>query len=165
MSLKENIKDNIKKAMQQKDSNKLSVLRMLQASILNKEKEKRAKIIKADPDKTEQKVVKESLLTEEEVITAVMSEIKKRKDSIEQYKKGGRQDLVDSEKKELEVLMEYAPAQMSEEEVKKIVEAAIKKSGVSSAKDTGKVMSLVMPQVKGKAEGSTVVKVVQQLLK
>ena len=150
--------------MQEGDSQKLSVLRMLQASLQNKEKEKRTKILKTDPSKSEKAVAKEAAISDEEVIEAVMSEIKKRKDSIEQFEKGGRPELAATEKKELAILMEYAPKQMPEEEIKKIVAEAIKKTGSSSAKDSGKVMGMIMPQVKGKADGSLVSKIVQQML-
>ena len=165
MLLKDKIKDEIKKALQEKDNFKLSVLRMLNASILNKEKEKRAKIVKAEPDKTEEDIVKESQLTDEEVIEVISSEIKKRKDSIEQYEKGGRADLVKQEKKELEILMSYAPKQMSEDEIRKIAQETIKKMGVSGLQNTGQVMGALISQVKGKADGGMVNKIVQEELK
>jgi len=164
MTLKERIKEDIKKAMQQKDALKLSVLRMVSASVLNKEKEKRAKLIKAEPDITEEKVSQQSQLADQEVIEALMTEIKKRKDSIEQFEKGGRLDLSEQEKKELELLMIYAPKQADKNEIKKIVQEAIEKVGAAGPKDTGKVMGAVMPQLKGKADGTAVSKIVQDQL-
>lgn len=165
MSLREKIKEDLKESLKAKDAFKLSVLRMLQASILNKEKDKRTKTVKADPDRTEEEIAKASALTDEEVIEAVLSEVKKRKDSVEQYEKGNRSDLAEQEKKELAVLMTYAPEQMPEGEIRKIVQEAIKKTGATEPKDSGQVMGTAMPQLKGKADGSLVSKIVQEELK
>jgi uncharacterized protein YqeY len=163
MSLKEKIQTDVKKAMQEKDALRVSVLRMLRAAIFNKEKEKRAKL-----SKTEEKLEKLdelSKLTDEETNEVISSEVKKRKESIEQYEKGNRQDLADQEKKELEILMKYLPEQMSEEEIRKLVKEKIEEMGASGPKDTGKVMGAVMPQLKGKADGNVVNKIVQEELR
>ena len=106
----------------------------------------------------------QSQLADQEVIEALMTEIKKRKDSIEQFEKGGRLDLSEQEKKELELLMIYAPKQADKNEIKKIVQEAIEKVGAAGPKDTGKVMGAVMPQLKGKADGTAVSKIVQDQL-
>jgi len=163
MSLKEKIQVETKKAMQAKDRLKVSVLRMLMAAVFNKEKEKRIKLSKSEEDL--KKLDELSKLTDEETTEVISSEVKKRKDSIEQYEKGNRQDLADQEKKELEILMEYLPEQMSEEEIRKLVKAEIEKLGASGPKDTGKVMGAAMSQLKGKAEGNLVNKIVQEELK
>ena len=163
MSLKEKIQSEIKEAMRSKEAEKLSVLRMLMASILNKEKEKRAKLSKDEED--EKKLEEMSKLTEEEILEVISSEVKKRKDSIEQYGKGNRQDLVDQEKRELEILMGYLPEQISEEEIRKIVKGKIEEIGAGSPQETGKVMGVVMPQLKGKADGGLVNKIVQEELR
>jgi len=163
MSLKEKIQTDIKKAMQEKDQLKVSVLRMLMAAIFNKEKEKRAKL-----SKTEEKLEKLdelSQLTDEEITEVISRENKERKDSIEQYQKGNRQDLAEQEKKELGILKEYLPEQMSEDEIRKIVKEKINKTGASTPQDTGKVMGALMPELKGKAEGGMVNKIVQEELK
>ena len=162
MSLKEKIQIDIKKAMQEKDQLKVSVLRMLMAAIFNREKEKRAKLSKTEEI---EKLDELSKLTDEETTEVISSESKKRKDSIEQYEKGNRQDLVDQEKKESEILIKYLPEQMDEEEIRKIVKEKIEELGASSPQDTGKVMGAIMAQLKGKAEGNVVNKVVQEELK
>ena len=146
MSLKEKIQDNIKIAMKSKDNQVVSVLRMLNAAILNKEKAK----------------LKE--LTEDEVIEVIFSETKKRKDSIEQYGKGGRQALVDQEQAELEILQKYLPKQMTEDVIRKLVQEKIKQTGVESPKEIGKLMSVLMPLIKGKADGKLVSQIVQEEL-
>ena len=161
--IKDKIKEDIKKAMQEKDELKLSVLRMASSAVFNKEKDNRAKLSKAGEE--ESKLDEMSKLTEEEVIEVVSSEVKKRKDSIEQYQKGGRSDLAENEKKELEILMEYMPEQMGEDEIRKIVKEKIEELGISGPQETGKLMGAVMPQLKGKTDGNIVGKIVQEELK
>ena len=166
MSLKERIQADIKKAMPEKDQLKVSVLRMLMAAVFNKEKEKRAKLSKTkDPPAGGEKLDELSKLTDEEIIEVISSESKKRQDSIEQYEKGNRQDLADQEKKELEILMKYLPEQMTEEEIRKLVKEKVEELGASGSKDIGKVMGALMPQLKGKADGTAVNKIVQEELK
>lgn len=162
MSIKNTLKSNIKIAMQEKKTEELSVLRMVMAAVLNKEKEKRSKLNK---EGEESKLDEMSELKDEEILDVISSEAKKRKDSIEQYEKGGRQDLVDQEKKELEILTEYLPEQMSEEEVRKIIIEKIEELGVSGPQDTGKAMGAIMPILKGKADGGIVNNIVQEELK
>lgn len=163
MSLKEKIQAEMKEAMVKKDQLKVSVLRMLMAAVFNKEKEKRAKLSKGEEDL--EKLGELSRLTDEEILEVISSEAKKRRDSIEQYEKGGRQDLVDQEKKELEILMAYLPEPMSENEIRKLVKAEIEKLAASGPQDTGKVMAALMPRLKGKAEGAVVNRIVQEELK
>ncbi|MEK0366298.1 MAG: GatB/YqeY domain-containing protein, partial [Nitrosopumilus sp.] len=100
---------------------------------------------------SEKDLIKESQLTDEEIVEVISFEAKKGKEAILEFKKGERQDLVGKEKKELEILQKYLPEQLSEEEIKKLVKEAIKKVGAQEIKDTGKVMAEMMPQVKGKA--------------
>lgn len=163
MSLKDKIKEDLKKAMQEKDTLKLSVLRMVSSYVFNKEKDNRAKLSKAGEE--ESKLDEMSKLTEEEVIEVVSSEVKKRKDSIEQYEKGGRSDLAENEKKELEILMDYMPEQMGEDEIRKIVKEKIEELGIGSPQETGKLMGAIMPQFKGKTDGNIVGRIVQEELK
>ncbi len=139
------IKIDLKKALQERDKLKVSVLRMVLSILHNKEIEKKE-------------------ITEEEINQVLFSEIKKRKEAIEQYQKGGREELVEKEKKELDILKKYIPEQLSEEEIKKIVKEAIKETGAETMKDMGKVMGKIMPKLKGKADGSLVNKTVQELL-
>jgi uncharacterized protein YqeY len=102
--------------------------------------------------------------TDEDVIEVVGREIKKRKESIELYEKGGRQELADKEKRELEVLQGYLPEQMSEEEVRKLVEETIQSLGASTMQDMGKVMGALSAKTKGKADGSLVSSIVREQL-
>jgi len=163
MSIKTTIQSNIKIAMQEKKVEELSVLRMVMAAILNKEKEKRSKLNKDGEE--ESKLDEMSKLKDEEILDVISSEAKKRKDSIEQYEKGNRQNLADQEKRELEILTEYLPEQMSEEEVKKIIIEKIKEVGAIGPQDIGKVMGVIMPILKGKADGGMVNNIVQEELK
>jgi len=160
---KDKIKEDLKKAMLDKNELDLSVLRMVFSSVFNKEKDKRAKLSKAGED--ESKLDEMSKLTEEEVLEVISSEVKKRKDSIEQYEKGGRSDLAENEKKELEILMRYMPEQMDKEEIRKIVKEKINELGISGPQETGKLMGAIMPQVKGKADGNIVSEIVKEELK
>lgn len=100
----------------------------------------------------------------EDIINVIQKAIKQRKESIESFEKGGREDLVDAEKQELEILQAYLPAQLSDEELTKIVDEAINKVGASSMADMGKVIGLVMGAVGGKAEGARVSGLVKQKL-
>lgn len=150
--VKDKIKQELNQAIKEKNEVVRSTLRMLLAVVINKEKEK------------SYKVSKETSLTDEEIIDIISSEAKKRRDSISEFEKGDRQDLADKEKKELEILQKYLPEQLSEEEVKVLVEEAIKETGVSDIKDMGKVMGVLMPKVKGKVDGNLVSKIVKDLL-
>lgn len=154
MSLKEKIQKDLTGAVKNKDELKSSVLRLLTAAILNKEKEKRYKL----------KEEKDIALTDEEITEVVVSEFKKRKESISEYQKGQRQDLADKEKKEAEILQQYLPDQLSDQELRDMVRKAIAKTGAREPKDMGRVMSVLMPQIKGRADGSLVSGIVKDAL-
>jgi len=162
--LKQDIQSDATEAQKSGDSFVLGTLRMLLASIISKEKEKRYKISKAKPDTAEDILIKESELTDEETIETVSSEIKKRKDAIALYEKGNRQELADKEKKEIEVLKKYLPEQISADELKKMIEESVEKTGAKEIKDMGKVMADLNPKIKGKADGGEVSKIVKELL-
>ena len=164
MSLKEKVQQNLNKAVKEKEILASSALRMLSAAVLNKEKEKRYKISKEKPDLREEELVKESYLTDEEVLVVIASEAKKRKEAIEGFAKGGREDAANKERKELEILENYLPKQLLEEEIQKLVKEAIEKVGAKEIRDIGKVMSDLVPKIKGKADGSAVSKIVRDLL-
>lgn len=164
MSLKERILQDLNIVIKEEKKVETLVLRQLSAAFLNKEKEKRFKLTKEKPDISEKDLIKESQLTDEEIVEVISFEAKKGKEAILEFEKGERQDLVGKEKKELEILQKYLPEQLSEEEIKKLVKEAIKKVGAQEIKDTGKVMAEMMPQVKGKADGNLVSKVVRELL-
>jgi len=154
MNLKEKIKSDLNFALKEKKEAEVSVLRQLLAAVLNKEKEKRYK----------SKEEKDIQLTDEEITEVISSEAKKRKESIEGFEKGNRQDLAEKEKKELEILKKYLPEQMSQDEIKKLAEEAIKKVGAKEQKDMGRVMAELMPKTKGRADGSLVSKIVKEIL-
>ena len=162
--LKEKILQNLNTALKEKKELEVSVLRMLLAAVQNRESEKRTKLWKEKADRSSEELEKESKLTDEEVIEAISSEAKKRKESIEGFQKGKREDLVEKEKKELEILESYLPEQLSEEEIKKLVEEAVSKVGAKEMRDMGKVMQELMPKVKGRADGALVSKIAKESL-
>lgn len=144
--LKEKLRQDIKEALKSGDSKKRMVLGMVLAAIKNKEIEKRGE------------------LSEEDTIAVVSSEIKKRRDSVEQFEKGGRPELAEGEKWEAEILMAYMPEQMSEDEVRAEVKKAITETGAKDMKEMGKVIGVVMAKVKGKADGQLVSRLVKEEL-
>ncbi len=146
MSIKEQLKSDMKDAMRAKDKIKLSTIRMIMSLVKNAEIEKRGE------------------LTDEEVVSLLQKYAKQRRESIEMYEKGGRQDLVDKEKSELLIVESYLPEQLDENEIKNIVKSVIAEVGASSVRDMGKVMQAVMPKLKGRADGSIVNRVVRELL-
>lgn len=147
MSLREKIPQDLKDALRSKKTLELTVLRMLQSSIRNKEIEKQKKE-----------------LTDEEVIEVVQGEIKKRKEAAAEFEKVGRQEAAQQEKAEAEILMKYMPLQMSEDEIRAEVKKAVTGSGALGIKDLGKVMKIIIPAVKGKADGAAVNKIVREEL-
>jgi len=164
MILKTKIQEDLMEAVKKKAELESLVLRGLSAAILNKEKEKRYKLSKEKEELTEKELEKDSQLTDEEVIEVISSEVKKRKESILEFEKGKREDLVEKEKKELEILQKYLPEQLSEEEIKKLAKEAIEKVGASDQKDMGRVMAELMPKIKGRAEGNVVSSIVKEIL-
>lgn len=149
--LQDKISLDLKQAMKDKDTLKLSVLRMVLASINNES----INLNKKDEG-----------LSDEEVIKVLKREVKKRKDSIEQYRSGGRIDLADAEIKELPFLEKYLPAEMGEDEIGKIVTEVVAEMGGSvSPTQFGLVMKAVMAKTNGQADGTTVSKVVKEVLK
>jgi len=162
--LKEEIQNTTTKAMKEGDEAVLSTLRMMLAAIVSKEKEKRYKTSKQKPDLNEEGLVKESQLTDEEIIDVIASEVKKRRDAVVLYEKGNRQELADKEKKEIEILQKYLPEQLSEEKIREIVKEAIEKTSAKEIKDMGRVMAELMPKIKGKADGSIVSAIIKELL-
>jgi len=165
MALKEKIQEDFKKALKEKKEIKLSTLRMLSAAIFNKEKEKRYNLSQERPELSAQDLEKESWLMDEEILEVVSSEIKKRKESISEFQKGQREDLAEKEKKELEILKQYLPEQLSKEEIEKLAREVIEKVQARDLKDMGKVMAQLMPKIKGRAVGNEVSDVVKELLK
>lgn len=164
MELKQKIQEDLKTALKGKRELELSVLRLLNVAITNKEKEKRYKKSREAPDLTEPELEKESRLADEETIEAVSAELKKRKEAVLLFEKGERQDLAEKEKKEMEILGKYLPEQLSEDEIKKLAKEAIEAVGAKEMKDIGRVMAELMPRVKGKADGGSVSKIIKEIL-
>ncbi len=162
---KDKISQNLKIALKEKREIEVSVLRMLLAAILNKEKEKRYKLNKEKPDLSQGELEKESQLTEEEITLITSIEAKKRKEAIIAFEKGERKDLAEKEKKELDILKKYLPEQISEEELSQIIKQVIVETGAKEMKDMGKVMKEVMLKVVGRADGNQVSGIVKELLK
>jgi hypothetical protein len=162
--LKQNIQFSATEALKGGDNFTAGVLRMVLAFIITKEKDKRYKISKEKPELKEEDLIKESGLTDEEAIDVISSEIKKRKDAIVLYEKGNRQELADKEKKEIEILKKYLPEQISKDDLKKIIEESINKTGAKDVKDMGRVMADLMSKVKGKADSSEISRIVKELL-
>ncbi len=156
--LKEKINEDFKSAFKEKREVELSVLKNLKAALLNKEKENQFQASKAGKD------IAQAVLADDDIIGVVSAEVKKLRDAITLFEQGGRADLVVQNKSEIEVLMRYLPVQLGEDEIKKIVTEAVAASGAASVKDMGKVMGVLMPQVKGKADSSLVSKLVKEAL-
>ena len=138
MSLKDKLMDDLKSAMKDKDTVRKNAVQMVRASVLQVEKDNKI------------------TLDDEGVIEVVAKEVKKRKDVLPEYEKSGRQDLIDELTREIEVLMVYLPQQMSEEEIETLVIDAIAQTEAKSMKDIGKVMAVIMPKTKGKADGKVI---------
>lgn len=161
MTLSEKIQSDFKEALKAKEEMRVSTLRLLLASIKNKEVEKRTKLSKSEPG---EKLDELSKLSDEEIINVISTEVKKRKDSVMQYNEGGRPELAKKEEEEAGVLAVYLPAQMDESEIRNIVAATIKEVGVDDIKDIGRLMGALMIKVKGKADGGLVNKIVREEL-
>ncbi len=146
MGLRETIDAHTKDALKSGAKDKLSTLRMLNAALKNKQIDKRRP------------------LTEEEIIETIRALIKQRRDSIEQFEKGGRKDLVDKETAEVAVLEVYLPQQLSRDELEAMVRDAIAQTGAAGAKDMGKVMKTLIPLVGGRADGKLVSELVKNAL-
>lgn len=149
MMFKQKIAEDLKAAMKAGETEKRDVLRMLDAMLKNVEIEK---------------MKREEGLTDEESMEVISRAVKQRKDAITQYEAGGRPELAEKEKKEVEILMAYMPAQMSEEKVREAVAEIIATSGVTSKADIGKVMGQAMGKLKGQADGNLVKKIVEESL-
>jgi uncharacterized protein YqeY len=146
MSLLERLNQDMKQAMKNKEKDKLSVIRMVKASLQNE-------AIKLGKE-----------LSEDEELTVLSRELKQRKDFLQEFEKAGRDDLVNKVKVEISIIETYMPEQLSEEEIIELVKQTIQEVNASSKADMGKVMGAIMPKVKGKADGALVNKIVQQQL-
>ncbi len=146
MSLKEQLLQDMKEAMKEKDTIRKNTVQLVRSGVLQIEKDKQIE------------------LDDEGILDVIAKELKKRRDSIPDFEKSGRTDLLEGLNKEIEVLLGYLPKQLTEDEIKSIVEEAVAESGASTMKDMGKVMALVTPKVKGRADNKIVSGFVKQML-
>ncbi|PYT08612.1 MAG: glutamyl-tRNA amidotransferase [Acidobacteria bacterium] len=147
MTLQEKFQSHLADAMRSKDQLRLSVLRMMKSAVKNKE------------------VDKMKALEEGEVLAVLNTMVKQRKDSVEQFRKGGREELAQKEEAEIKIIEEYLPAAASEEDIRRAVEEAVQETGAASMKDMGKVMKATMARLAGKsADGSRVSQLVKEKL-
>jgi hypothetical protein len=146
MRLSEQLNEDMKTAMRSQDKFRLSVIRMLRAAVKNAE------------------IDSKHALDDQEVEAILAKELKQRQDSLLEFEKAGRQDLVDHVKAEIEIISRYLPEPFSEEEIAELVEQAIRDTGAATKADMGKVMAVLMPKVKGRADGKLVNRIVQQRL-
>lgn len=146
MSLKEQIMNDLKHYMKEKNEAALNAIRLLRADIKNAEIDKRKE------------------LSDEEVLQIISSSIKKRKESIEMYKKGSRQDLVDKETEEIKVIEKYLPVQLSDEEIRILIKETIDEEEETNKKNFGVIMKKVIGKIKNRAEGSKVNRLVKEII-
>jgi uncharacterized protein YqeY len=149
MNLKEKIVQDLKDAMRAGDATKRDTLRLLDSAIKNTEIEKKKR---------------ETGLSDEEILEVLGRAVKQRQDSIKQFADGGRPELAEKEQIELDIIMPYLPAQLSEDEIRQVVKAVITETGAAGMSDIGKVMGQAMGKMKGKADGNVVKKIVGEEL-
>ncbi|UWD50307.1 GatB/YqeY domain-containing protein [Clostridioides difficile] len=146
MSLKQKLQEDLKSSMKNKDAVRKSVVTLIRASIKQYEVDNRTE------------------LDEEGIIDVIAKQLKQRRDALVEFEKAGREDLIKETEAEIEVLKEYLPQQLSEEELEEIVKCTISEVGATSMKDMGKIMSVIQPKVKGRADGKLINKLVKQNL-
>ena len=144
--IRERLEEDLKSAMRARDALRRSVLRMVRSEIQNDEK------------------AAQKSLDDEGILGVVSKQVRRHRESIYEFRKGGREDLVQKEEAELDVLLAYLPAQLTPEEIAALAQEIIQDVGARGPADRGKVMGKLMPQVRGKAEGTVVNQVVSQLL-
>ena len=149
MSIKDLLTEDMKQAMKDKESGKLrlSVIRMARANIKNIEIDEKRE------------------LNDDEVLAVLVKEVKMRQDSLEEFAKAGREVLVEQAKQEIAILRKYLPEQLSDEELRALVEEAVAETGAAGPKDMGKVMAALMPKTRGRADGKRINTMVRELLK
>ena len=149
MSIKDLLTEDMKQAMKDKESGKLrlSVIRMARANIKNIEIDEKRE------------------LNDDEVLSVLVKEVKMRQDSLEEFAKAGREELVEQAKQEIAILRKYLPEQLSDEELRALVEEAVAETGAAGPKDMGKVMAALMPKTRGRADGKRINTMVRELLK
>ena len=145
MSLKEQLAQDLKESMKNKQTVRKNTVQMVRTAILQKEKDDRVTLDDGD------------------ILEVISKQLKQRKDALPEYEKSGREDLISQLKEEMDVLMGYLPKQLTPDELRPIVETAVKETGATGMRDMGKVMAAVMPQVKGRADGKAVNAIAKEL--
>lgn len=146
MALKEQLQKDLVEAMREKDTVRKNVVQLIKAGVLQVEKDNK------------------TTLDDEGVLNVIAKQLKQRRDSLPDYEKSGRDDLIAQLKREMELLMEYLPAQLTHDELVEIVKTAINETGASTIKDMGKIMSAVRPKTQGRADGKEINLIVRELL-
>ena len=146
MPLKDILAEDLKESMKSKNKVKKNVVTMVRAAIKQREVDERIELDDAD------------------IIDIIAKQVKQKRDSIEEFQKGNRQDLVDLTNEEIKILLDYLPPQLSEDELEKIVKDALNETQAQTKKDLGKLMAVIMPKVKGKADGKQVNQIVAKYL-
>ena len=146
MSLKEQLAADLKDAMKNKDTIRKNVVQLIRSGVLQIEKDKKI------------------TLDDEGVLDVIAKQLKQRRDSLPDYEKSGREDLIAELKTEMDILMGNLPKQLTREELEEIVKAAVAETGASTVKDMGKIMSAVMPKTKGRADGKVINEIARALL-
>ena len=147
MSIQAKLMDDLKTSMKTKNKLRKDVITMVRAAVKQREIDERVE------------------LNDEDVIEIISKQVKQKKDAIVEFEKGDRQDLVELTEKEIDILLEYLPLQLTEEELDTIVKTTIEEVNAKTAKDIGKVMGSILPKVKGKADGSMINKLAREYLK
>ena len=146
MTLKDKLKEDLKSAMKEKDTIRKNVVQLIKAGVLQVEKDSKV------------------TLDDDGVLDVIAKQLKQRRDSLPEYEKSGRDGLISQLKREMDILMEYLPPQLSHEELEAIVKQAVEETGAQSVKDMGKVMAAVMPKTKGRADGKEINRIARELL-
>ena len=146
MALKEQLFADLKSAMKQKQTVRKDTIQLIRSGILQIEKDKKIE------------------LTDEDILDVIARQLKQRRDAMPEYVKSGRTDLIDKLNEEIEILLQYLPEQLSEADIRKIVEDTINEVGAASMKDMGKIMAAITPKVKGRADNKMVSSYVKELL-
>ncbi|MBF1050758.1 MAG: GatB/YqeY domain-containing protein [Peptostreptococcaceae bacterium] len=147
MNLKEQLTNDLKESMKNKEQVKKSVVTLIRAAIKQKEVDERVE------------------LNDEAVLDIISKQMKQRNDALEEFKKAGRDDLISQTEEEIQVLLSYLPKQLTDDELRVLIKEAIDKTGASSSKDMGKIMGILMPKTKGKADGKRINTLVSEFFK
>lgn len=145
MTLKDKLMEDLKEAMKSKQQVRKSVVTLIRSAIKQKEVDERVE------------------LSDEEILSIISKQVKQRKDALEDFVRGGRDDLIEQTREEIDILSSYLPAQLSDEELEMIVKDVIEKVGATSMKDMGKIMGMTNPIVKGRADGKRINQMVKKI--